>query len=86
MHPISHVQSIYRKRLNDSYIHLQSPYHRFEQARNIHEKLSKLLGNKLTFFARNHDEKIESSISSLDVVAYAFLKEELNNTPESKEV
>ena len=82
LHPLAHLQAFFREKLNESYVHLTTAAHRFEQARSIHEELSKLIGGKESFFG---DEE-GRGLSSLDIVAYAYLKEELNNTPESKEV
>jgi hypothetical protein len=83
---------------------LHTEVHRFDAAREIHERLSTLLGEKRVFFdhppeefklddelmfgemsARNlrhaELEKSQPIISSLDIIAYAYLKEEIVNTP-----
>lgn len=69
----------------------------FDLAREIHLKLSQLLGNKL-FFSSNEEgeeeEKIDGAnqrerevkLSLLDLLSFAYVTEELKNTPESKEV
>ena len=67
--------------------------HCFDAAREIHEKLSELLGDeKRTFFDQPEEEVKEApqidprgppALTSLDIVAWAFLKEELVNTKES---
>lgn len=66
--------------------------HRFDAAREIHEKLSELLGEgKRTFFDSQEEELKEGHpeekrpvrLTSLDIVAWAFLKEELTNAKET---
>lgn len=77
------------------YQNLHSEVHRFDAAREIHEKLSKALSQKETFFGYPVREEFKEErdyvrsdlrVSSLDLVAYAYLKEELVNTPDSQEV
>lgn len=70
--------------------------HRFDAAREIHEKLSELLGEgKRTFFDGQEEELKEGHmaqeqprppvrLTSLDIVAWAYLKEELTNTKETQ--
>jgi hypothetical protein len=74
---------------------LSGEIHRFDAARTVHERLSELLGeHKRTFFdnkppieeAKEEGERIEVQppmLTSLDIVAYAYLKEELVNQRES---
>ena len=77
---------------------------RFGAAREVHEKLNTLLGDKRTFFDHKMQEEIKEEavfieggervkfveelpkITSLDIVAWAYLKEEIVNTGESQEV
>ena len=103
----------YFQKYSTEFQNLYSEIHRFDSAREIHEKLSQLLQDKRVFFDLpreefKHDEELKEDdeffrndnaqpireiihetqprLSSLDIIAYAYLKEELINTPESKEV
>ena len=80
---------------------LSGEIQRFDAARDVHEKLSILLDDKRTFFDSRPEELKEGEhvvegsqlveldppkITSLDLIVWAYLKEELINTPGSKEV
>eukprot|EP00347_Sterkiella_histriomuscorum_P004732 403359320 len=93
--PLSFLNHHYLKRyLNEYHNNLDNQLHRFETAREVHLKLSRQLGARINFFSDRpllelndiFEEKITfDRISSLDLLVYAYLKEELNNTPNSKE-
>ena len=79
------------------FLGLYSELQQFEKAKNINEHLSSFLGNRKTFFdSENPNEEVkqdgleatpgEIQISSFDILVYAYLKEELVNTPDSSEV
>ena len=94
----------YLRRYSSEYLDLSGEVHRFDAAREIHEKLSILLGGeKRTFFDQPEEEVKEGAdgvpidlqqlpsidnvrLTSLDIVAWSYLKEELVNTADSKEV
>ena len=103
----------YFQKYSTEFQNLYSEIHRFDSAREIHEKLSQLLQDKRVFFDLpreefKHDEELKEDdeffrndkaqpireiihetqprLSSLDIIAYAYLKEELINTPDSKEI
>lgn len=94
------IQLAYLARFSSEYLDISGEIHRFDAAREIHEKLSHLLGDdKRVFFDQRIPEEIKEDhnelqqidtisvdISSLDIVAWCYLKEELVNTSESKEV
>ena len=94
------IQLAYLAKFSSEYLDLSGEIHRFDAAREIHEKLSHLLGDdKRVFFDQRIPEEIKEDhnelqqidtisvdISSLDIVAWCYLKEELVNTSESKEV
>lgn len=83
------------KKYAQEYQDLGSEVQRFEAAREVHEKLCRLLGDKRTFFGsvaeevKDEDEPLllmpdhEERLTSLDIVAWAYLKEELVNTGET---
>lgn len=53
----------------------------------IHKRLATLLGDKDTFYQeRARSDSSLLKVSSLDILAYAYLKYQLVNTRESKEV
>lgn len=56
---------------------------RFDTARDIHKRLSEALGKKEFFGDKN---EFEADFDMLDMLCYAYIREELVNTPESKEV
>ena len=53
----------------------------FDETRLIFDRLAHHLGDKLTFY---HD--VDEVLSTLDILVYAYLKYQLVNTNESKEV
>jgi len=60
--------------------------HRYQEACKIHEALGRYLAGRKGFFDWGQDFETSIHLSSLDILAYAFLKEELINTPKSAEV
>ena len=52
-----------------------------ENAYSVHDTLSKILGDKMCFFETT---KRDFKISPIDIIAYAFLKEELMLIPDSQ--
>ena len=54
------------------------------EARNIHEGLYKLLGEKRAFFDQGSGDTI--NLTSLDILAYAFLKRECVNTNKKADI
>ena len=76
---------------------LSSELHRFDAARQVHEMLSKLLGEvKRTMFDERPpieerkegeiagaEEVFPPKLTSLDIVAWAYLKEELTNVKDT---
>lgn len=56
----------------------------YDTARDVYEKLSEKLGENTYFFEK--DDPNSKQISSLDLVVYVYLKEQLVNIPESEVV
>jgi len=89
----SRLDLAYLRRYSSEYEGLSGEIHRFDAARDIHEKLSHLLGDKRVFFEQPQEElkepdapQSEVVVTSLDLVAWAYLKEELVNTADAEEV
>ncbi len=84
------------------FLSLHGEVQQFERAKQIHQQMSSLLGNKRTFFDKqlpneeSTDDEVEversgtpdelPKLTSFDILAYVYLKEELVNTPDSVEV
>lgn len=93
----SRLRLHYFKRYASDIAGLSGEIQRFDAARVIHEQLSNLIGEqKRTFFDQQppieeakEGESLEVPpplLTSLDIMAYAYLKEELVNNRESAEV
>ena len=123
----SRVELSSLRRFSSEFADLHGDIHRFDAAREVHQRLSEYLGNRKTMgeealvdipeeekegeqlikmeediiieddvppmeVPRNQEEEVLRpkevlpKLASLDIVAWAYLKEEIVNTPESAEV
>ena len=63
---------------------MQSPEDCFSEARDIHKGLHDLLGEKRAFFDQGSEDT--ASLSSLDILVYAYLKRECVNANKKSDV
>lgn len=63
------------------FLAFKSTAHIFDETRLIFDRLARNLSDKPTFF-----HEVDDTLSSLDILVYAYLKYLLVNTSESKEV
>ena len=68
-----------RLRFEHEFLAFTSPEAKSLEAQNIYKELSRILGDKPTFFGDKASKNPQ--ISSLDIVAYAYLKREIVNVP-----
>ena len=68
-----------RLRFEHEFLSFTSPEAKSLQAQNIYKELSRILGDKPTFFGDKASKSPQ--ISSLDIVAFAYLKRETVNVP-----
>ena len=68
-----------RLRFEHDFLAFTSPEAKSLQVQTVYKGLTELLGDKPTFFGDKSDQTLK--VTSLDIVAYSYLKREIVNVP-----